>query len=229
VLANDVIEVWYPDGKVNILQGAAMFKHAVAARKRLAQMFGRVPERRAVIICSGNVEVYTWSTGRDWWTYSTIKGDTISVQAPIDLYTRGLLNVVGPREYYEWAIVQLSGHQAPRWLQEGLASYLAGEAVILEDMRQDYANLGQVAVPPAETERVLTAETDRRESRRAAYNAYRMTEEIVKQHGEPALAAWVNAMSTTGDLNAASTQAFGVGYDALLTESMAWSATEASP
>jgi hypothetical protein len=76
---------------------------------------------------------------------------------------------------------------------------------------------------------VLTAETDRRESRRAAYNAYRMTEEIVKQHGEPALAAWVNAMSTTGDLNAASTQAFGVGYDALLTESMAWSATEASP
>lgn len=229
VLANDAVEVWYPDGKVNILQGAAMLKHAVAARKRIDSMFGRTPDRRAVIICSGNVEVYTWVTGRDWWTYSTIKGDTISVQAPIDLHTRGLLPIVGPREYFEWAIIQLSGGNAPRWLQEGLASYLAGEALILEDMRQDFAALGPIAIPPAETERVLAVETERRESRRAFYNAYRMTEEIAKKHGEPALAAWVNAMATSGDLDAAALAAFGVGYEALLAEAMVWSASEASP
>jgi hypothetical protein len=229
VLANDVVEVWYPDGKVNILQGVAMLKHAVAARKKLDAVFGRAPERRAVIICSGNVEVYTWATGRDWWTYSTIRGDTISLQAPIDLHTRGLLPVVGPREYFEWAIIQLSGGNAPRWVQEGFASYLAGEAVILEDMRQDFVALGSIAIPPAETERVLGVETDRRESRRACYNAYRMTEEIAKKHGEPALAAWVNAMATNGDLDATATGAFGVGYEALLAESMAWSASEASP
>lgn len=229
VLANDAVEVWYPDGKVNILQGAAMLKHAVAARKKIDSMFGRAPDRRAVIICSGNVEVYTWVTGRDWWTYSTIKGDTISVQAPIDLHTRGLLPIVGPREYFEWAIIQLSGGNAPRWLQEGLASYLAGEALILEDMRQDFAALGPIAIPPAETERVLAAEKERRESRRAFYNAYRMTEEIAKQHGEAALAAWVNAMATSGDLDAAAMGAFGVGYEALLAEAMVWSASEASP
>lgn len=229
VLANDVIEVWYPDGKVNILQGAAMFKHAVAARKKLQNVFGRVPERRAVIICSGNVEVYVWATGREWWTYSTIRGDTISLQAPIDLHTRGLLPVVGPREYFEWAIVQLTDGHAPRWLQEGLASYLAGEAAILEDMRQDFAALGPIAIPPAETERVLAAEKERRESRRAAYNAYRMTEEIAKKHGEPALVAWVNALAQSTDLDATAQAAFGVGYQALLAEAMAWSATEASP
>ena len=229
VLANDVIEVWYPDGKVNVLQGAAMFKHAVAARKRLEKVFGRAPERRAVVICSGNVEVYVWSTGREWWTYSTIKGDTISVQAPIDLYTRGLLHVVGPREYYEWAVVQLSDGHAPRWLQEGLASYLAGEAVILEDYRQDFVALGPEAIPPAETERVLAAEKDRRESRRAAYNAYRMTEEIVKKHGEADLAAWVNALAKDADLDATAQAAFGVGYEALLADAMAWSATAVSP
>lgn len=229
VLANDVIEVWYPDGKVNVLQGAAMFKHAVAARKKLTEVFGRAPERRAVIICSGNVEVYVWATGREWWTYSTIKGDTISVQAPIDLYTRGLLPVVGPREYFEWAVVQLSGGNAPRWLQEGLASYLSGEAVILEDMRQDFVALGPIAIAPAETERVLATEKERRESRRAAYNAYRMTEEIAKKHGQPALAQWVNALANNSDLDATAKEAFGVGYDALLQEAMAWSATEASP
>jgi hypothetical protein len=229
VLANDVIEVWYPDGKVNVLQGAAMFKHAVAARSRLQSVFGRVPERRAVIICSGNIEVYSWYTGREWWTYSTIKGDTINIQSPVDLFTRGLLAVVGPREYFEWAVVQLSGGRAPRWVQEGLASYLAGEAVILEDMRQDFVVLGPEAIAPAETERVLAEEKERRESRRACYNAYRMTEEIVKTHGEPKVAAWINAMGAGAEPAAAAKEAFGIDYDVLLEESMAWAKTEASP
>ncbi len=229
VLANDQVEVWYPDGPVNILQGAAMIKHAMAARRKLTEVFGRAPEKRAVIICSGNVEMYVWATGREWWTYSTIEGDTISLQAPVDLYTRGLLEVVGPREYLEWAMVEMTNGTAPRWVQEGFASYLAGEAVILEDMRQDFAVLGKESISPDETERVLKVETDRRESRRAAYNAYRMTEEISKKHGEKAMAVWINALADTPDLDAASQKAFGESYDALLNEAMAWAAIEASP
>jgi hypothetical protein len=229
VIANEFVEVWYPDGEVNILQGAAMLKHAMAARRKLSEVFGRAPEKRAVIICSGNVEMYEWATGRPWWTYSTIEGDTISLQAPLDLYTRGLLDVVGPREYMEWAMVQLTNGHAPRWVQEGFASYLAGEAVILEDMRQDFVALGPEAITPAETERVLAAETERRESRRAAYNAYRMTEEIAKKHGEKSMAAWVNAMAEDPDLNATSQKAFGVDYNTLLQEAMGWAAIEASP
>ncbi len=226
VLANDNVEVWYPDGKVNILQGAAMLKFAMAARKRLVEFCGRAPEKRAVIICSGNVETYTWATGRDWWTYSTIRGDTISVQAPIDLYTRGLLPVVGPREYYEWAIIQLTNGHAPRWVQEGLASYLAGEGVILEDYRQDFASLGPEAIKPAETEKALAEEKERRAARRAGYNAYRMIEQIVKKHGEKPMAAWINALAGNADLDATAKQAFGEGYDALLEEGMTWAAVE---
>jgi hypothetical protein len=229
VLANDFVEVWYPDGEVNILQGAAMLKQAMAARRKLTEVFGRAPQRRAVIICSGNVEMYQWATGRDWWTYSSIVGDTISVQAPIDLYTRGLLDVVGPREYMEWAMVEMTNGKAPRWVQEGFASYLAGEAVILEDLRQDFVVLGPEALKPDETERVLKDEKDRRESRRAGYNAYRMTEEISKKHGEKAMAAWINALAENPDLDAASQKAFGESYDALLNEAMAWASIEASP
>lgn len=229
VLANEFVEVWYPDGKVNVLQGAAMFKHAMAARKRVTELFGAAPDGRAVIICSGNVEVYVWNTGREWWTYSTIKGDTINVQAPIDLHTRGLLPVVGPREYYEWAIVKLSRGRAPRWLQEGFASYLAGEAVILEDLRTDFEQLGKLAITPEETERALAREKERRETRRALYNAYRMTEELVKRHGEASVAAWVMAMTETSTLDLASRKAFGLPYADLLQESSAWSSTEVSP
>lgn len=227
VLANDVVEVWYPDGKVNILQGAAMLKFAMAARARLNQLCDRVPDRHAVIICSGNVEMYTWATGRDWWTYSTIHGDTISVQAPVDLYTRGLLGVVGPREYYEWAIVQLSNERAPRWVQEGLASYLAGEGVILEDMRQDFVVLGPEAIAPDAMEKALKEEKERRETRRAYYNAYRMIEELARQHGEKPLGAWLDAMADEPDLDAATQRAFGVDYATLLKQATAWSGEQA--
>ncbi len=229
VLANDELEVWYPDGKVNVFQGAAMFKHATAGRKRVMELFGRAPEGRPVIICSGNVEMYKWGTGRDWWTYSTIKGDTINVQAPVDLHTRGLLPVVGPREYYEWAIIRLSAGRAPRWVQEGFASYLAGEGLILEELRTDFEQLGKLVIPPAETERILRQEKDRRETRRAYYNAYRMIEELAKRRGPAAVAAWVNAMAQTSSADAAARQAFGASYDDVLKEATAWTATEASP
>lgn len=229
VLASDAIEVWYPVGKVNVLQGVAMFKLAAEARQKVTDVFGRAPAGHAVIICSPNLEWYQYNTGRDWWIYSAIKGDTISVQAPIDLHTRGLLKIVGPREYYEWAIGRLSDGHAPRWVEEGCASYLAGEAVILEDQRQDFAALGAVAISPSETERVLAAEKDRRETRRAYYNAYRMIEELVKKRGETSMAEWVNDMATEPDLDAATRKAFNEDYVALCKEASSWAATEASP
>jgi hypothetical protein len=226
VLANDLLEVWYPDGKVNVMQGAAMFKHAMQSHDRVKRLFGEAPDDHLVIICAGNLEVYTYSTGRQWWHYSSIRGDTISIQAPIELYTRGLLKVVGPREYYEWAIGKISGGKAPRWVQEGFASYLAAEAQVLEDQRQDFVALGPVAIAPAETERLLKAEADRRETRRAYYNAYRMSEQLVKRHGETAVAAWVVAMRTEPDLNAASEKALAMNYDAVLAEAATWSQGE---
>lgn len=222
VIGNADIEVWYPQGKVNILQGAAMFKYAEQARSKTKAVFGRVPKDHLVIVCAGNLDIFKWATGRQWWQYSLIKGDTISVQAPIDLHTRGLLPVVAPREYYEWAVIKLSAGKAPRWLQEGMASYLSGEAPILEDQRQDFASLGPVGIPPEQTEKTLFLEKDRRETRRAYYNAYRMVEELVMKHGEPAVAGFVTAIADEFDLNAASKRAFGEDYNALLAEASQW-------
>lgn len=221
VLANDHLEVWYPDGKVNVTQGMAILKLAEQARARTQKVFGTVPAERAVIICAGDIDLYVASTGRQWWQYSRIVGDTISLQPPINLHTRGLLNVVGPREYYEWAIGKLSKGHAPRWIEEGFASYLAGEAPVLEDMRQDFGTQPLVMSTSA-VESALKREKDRQETRRAYYNAYRTVEEIVRAHGENAMGRFVVLLGEKGKTDEASQAAFGADFDAVIDAGRAW-------
>lgn len=221
VFASNEFEVWYPDGKVNALQGMAMLKLAAEARARTQKVFGTVPAERVVIICAGDIDVYTASTGRQWWQYSRIVGDTISIQPPINLHTRGLLGTVGPREYYEWAIGKLSKEHAPRWIEEGFASYLAGEASVLEDLRQDFGTQ-PLAMSTSGMELALEHEKDRQETRRAYYNAYRTVEEIVRVHGENAMGRFVVLLGEKGDANAASQAAFGADFDEVVEAGRAW-------
>ncbi|HEU4929036.1 MAG TPA: hypothetical protein VFU38_04345, partial [Candidatus Krumholzibacteria bacterium] len=94
VLASNEFEVWYPDGKVNALQGMAMLKLAAEARQKTVQVFGTAPAERVVIVCAGDLDVFTASTGRQWWHYSRIVGDTISIQPPISLHTRRMLHII---------------------------------------------------------------------------------------------------------------------------------------
>ncbi len=225
VLASKEFEVWYPDGKVNALQGMAMLKLASEARARDEKVFGRAPEERAVIICAGDIDVYMASTGRQWWQYSRIIGDTISIQPPINLHTRGLLAVVGPREYYEWSIGKLSKGHAPRWVQEGFASYLAGEAAILEELRTDFGP-GPVVMSMDDVEKSLQREDDRQASRRAYYNAYRTVEAIVQAHGDTAMGRFVVALADNANLDAASRGAFGADLNTVVEAGRAWTKTE---
>lgn len=225
VFANDELEVWYPDGKVNALGGMAMLKLAAEAHARTKKLFGTVPTERVVIICAGDIDVYTATTGRQWWQYSRIVGDTISAQPPINLHTRRLLTVVGPREYYEWAIGKLSKGRAPRWVEEGFASYLASEASVLEEMRQDFGG-EPVVMSQKEVESALEREVDRQETRRAYYNAYRTVEGIVKAHGESAMARFVVALGGDDDVNAASQSAFGDDYDRVVEAGRGWAKAE---
>lgn len=221
VLANDAFEVWYPDGKVNVLQGMAMLKLADQARARAQEVFGTVPSERAVVICAGDIDVYTATTGREWWHYSRIVGDTISIQPPVMLHARGLLPVVGPREYYEWAIGKLSKGHAPRWVEEGFASYLAGEAAVLEDIRQDITAT-QISMSTKAMESALEREKDRQQTRQAYYNAYRLVEEIVDDHGVEAMARFVLALGEKDDVDAASQAAFGADFDDVVEAGRAW-------
>jgi hypothetical protein len=225
VLANDALEVWYPTGRVNAFQGISVLKLMELARRNTEKLFGRAPTTRLVVVCSGNLEVFRAATGREWWNYSLIKGDTLNLQSPMDLFARGLLTVAAPHEYYKWAIDHLSNHRAPRWLDEGLASLLAQEAAVLETHTSEFGDQG-MTMSFHDMESALRSEQDRITTRRAYYNAYRMVEKLALTRGQPAVVAFVLDCGDEKDLNAASTHAFGVGYDAIVEEARSWAAVE---
>jgi hypothetical protein len=139
------------------------------------------------------------------------------------LATRGLFFIVGPREYYEWAIGKLSKGHAPRWVEEGFASYLAGEAAVLEDMRQDI-KADPLAMSTDAMESALEKEKDRQRTRQAYYNAYRMVEKIVGTHGADAMARFVVLLGENDDADAASRAAFGADFDEVVETGRTWSA-----
>jgi len=226
VLANDAIEVWYPTGRVNVFQGISVLKQMELARRNTEKLFGRAPSARLTVVCSGDLEVFRAATGRDWWNYSLVKGDTLNLQSPMDLFTRGLLMIAAPHEYYEWAIGNLSNHRAPRWLEEGLASLLANEAAVLESQTSEFGEQG-TTMSFHDMEKTLHGETDRISSRRAYYNAYRMVEKLVLTRGQPTVLAFVLDCGEEKDLDAASRRAFGTGYDAIIEEARSWAAVAA--
>lgn len=226
VLANEHFESWYPAGKANVLQGAGVLKQMELARANVQSLFGSAPERKVVTICAGDLTVFRAATGRDWWNYALIKGDTISLQSAIDLHTRGLFETAVSREYYEWAIGQFSGHKAPRWVEEGVASYLVGEGAILATHTTEFKK-----EPPLmsmkDIEHRLTMERERVASRRAAYNAFRMVDRLVQLHGRPSILAFVMACGEEPDVDAAARRIYQKSYEDLVAEARTWPETGA--
>ena len=92
---------------------------------------GRAPEGKITVICTQTLEAYTEFTGRLWWHYSSIEKDRIIYQPITVLFGRGLVDVALPREYFEWAILNLTGGKAPGGIREGVAAVLGKEETFL--------------------------------------------------------------------------------------------------
>lgn len=221
VLGNDVVEVWYPPGKLTVSHGMYALDFFMRTRREVQRMFGRVPEEQLTIILTQTMEAYTDFTGRQWWNYSQIKDDRIVYQPVTVLLSRGLLNLALPREMYEWEIGRLAGDDAPRWLIEGLASRLVDEESILED------NLGEFTGVPVkmqldDVEKALEADDNKRDARIAYYNACMMVKRLDHKYGRQKLADMVNALGGGSSLDSASKAAFGLPYDELIAYARGW-------
>jgi hypothetical protein len=222
VVANDRFEVWYSLRKINVFDAMAVLKLMDGARAKVETTFGRAPSEKLVVLCAPSLEVFRRSTGRDWWHYSLIKGDTISMQTPTTLFTRGLLHFGAAHEYNEWALGRLSAGKAPHWVGEGMAAYLAGESPAFFDQRREYVNR-PLRMAPGEVEKVLRKDNDRIPARMATYNAYLMVEHLIQKRGMPAVAAFVLALGEEKDADAASRRIFGAAYDDVIAEAGGWS------
>ena len=231
VLASDRFEVWYGNRKIYVIQAMAVLKLMDQAADRANKTFGRIPSERLVVVCAPTMDAFRKATGRDWWQYSLIKGDTLSFQTPMTLFMRQLLNTAAQREYYMWVLGKLTAGKAPRWLLTGMASYLAGERDVLVGQRKEYATQ-DLRMDVKDIEKTLTGDNDRIPVRRATYNAYLMVSQLVQDRGMPAVASFVLAFATEPTPEEAAQRAFSQTYEEVLTGAGAWTepvATTTSP
>lgn len=221
VVANSRMEIWYASRKIYVLQAMAVLKQMDQMADQIQKDFGKIPAGRVVVFTAPNLETFRKATGKDWWNYAQIKGDTISMQTPMTLFMRGLLQVAARREYSRWAMQQFTSGKAPEWLLWGMGSYLAGERDVFRGQRKEYATV-PLRMELGDIEKQLKNDNDRLPSRRATYNAYLMVNQLVESNGMPSVAAFVLALAEEKDANAAAERVFSKSYDSVLAQAQSW-------
>ena len=219
VLENSFLELWYPPGPVTVTHGMHAFEQIFFARTKCRTFFGIVPAAKLKVVCAPEMEDYTKMTGRDWWQYSKIEKNQITYQPVYILHQRNLGEVAIQHEFVEWAIGQLSDGRAPRWLEEGLASHLSGEAILLANQLTEFKDQ-PLEMTFEQIEKQLAKEKDRVLTRIAYYHAYRMVETLISRQGESKLKNLVLKMRDDLDVNNACLIVFEKSYDEVLTEAM---------
>ena len=228
VVANDRFEVWYSSRKIYVLQAMAVLKQMDMMADQVKKTFGKLPTEKLVVLTAPNLEVFQKATGKDWWNYASVKGDTVSMQTPMTLYMRGLLPVAARREYCRWALGHLTEGKAPQWVVWGMATYLGGERDVFRGQRKEYGTQ-PLRMDVGEINKVLEKENDRIPTRRAMYNAYLMVNQLVQANGMPSVAAFVLALPEEKDANAAAQRIFKKSYDEIVAQAQAWTEPEPTP
>ena len=219
VLANKYFEVWYPAGGTTITHAMYVFEELVPARKKLEEYFGQAPEDLFVVRNTLEIDVYKRLTGREWWYYADIKGDTATFVPVYTLYKRGISPIAVPHEYYQWAVRNITRHGAPRWLEEGIASRLSNEGPLLLDQLYEF-DTENLSMTPERIEEVLQGEEDRRDTRLAYYHSYRMVERLAEKYGEDKVKSAVTLIGLGKTLDQAFTAAFGADHATVVKQAL---------
>jgi hypothetical protein len=219
VLANKYFEVWYPEGGTTVTHAMYIFEELMPARKKFEAYFGQAPEDLFVVRNTLEIDVYKRATGREWWYYADIRGDTATFVPVYTLYKRGISPIAVPHEYYQWAIRKITRHGAPRWLEEGLASRLSNEEPLLLDQLYEFEG-ENLSMTPERIDEVLQGEEDRRDTRIAYYHSYRMVERIAEKYGEDKLKSAVTLIGLGNSIDQAFTTAFGADQATVVKQAL---------
>jgi hypothetical protein len=212
VLANDFFEVWYAEGLTMITHAMRVVDDMMQARDKFAGVFGDAPTERLVIVLPPYLEQYTEWTGREFWHYSDLRADTMTIQPVYILRKRGLLEIAMPHEYFQWALGHFTNYWAPRWLEEGVASYFSHEGRILNENVNEFPKSAR-NMSMDRIEKALDAESTKQETRVAYYLAHRMVVSLVERYGEAKLVETLSLMAQGHGLDDACQKAYGMSYE----------------
>jgi stage II sporulation protein D len=121
---------------------------------------------------------FTSRTGQPWWAAAATQGNRIELQPVQILKQRGVLFTTLRHELAHIIIDAVSNKRAPRWLEEGFALYLAGEAQTISR----YATRDQLSED--ELEQRIRRPRTQEEMRTLYANAYLMVAEMIRRQGE---------------------------------------------
>lgn len=124
---------------------------------------------------------FTARTGQPWWAAAATKGNRIELQPAGILKRRGVLITTLRHELAHVVIDAVSHNQAPRWLEEGFAIYLAGEGSMFT------RHQGKRALPPEELEKRIERPGSQQEMRTLYAEAYRAVFSLVRNNGEASM------------------------------------------
>jgi len=133
------------------------------------------------LVFHGTTQEFMAATGQPWWAAAATQGTSIELQPLALLKRRGILLTTVRHEYAHYVIDRLSNGKAPRWLAEGLAVYVAGEAAMLAS----YKSLHPLSA--GEIERRLDQARTQREMLSLYADCLEAVENLIKNSGEPAV------------------------------------------
>jgi stage II sporulation protein D len=151
---------------------ADLLRRLEAASLRLAE-----PGPFEVVVHATTAD-FIAATGQQGWAAGATRGRRIELQ-PLDLLRRrGVLNATLRHEMTHAVIEVLSGGRAPRWMAEGLAIHVAGEAASLQRIENKSRLAGE------DLERKLTRSASVTESRKLYAMAYHEIRRMIEAEGE---------------------------------------------
>jgi stage II sporulation protein D len=183
VLSSEHFHASYHDPSQKALVGSAL-EILEAARGdllgRLAQASVRFdePDGGLDIVINHTTQDFMAATGQPWYAAAATRGATIQLQPLAVLQRKRILATTLRHEYAHFVIETISHDKAPRWLEEGLAMYFAGEGPLVAK----YASKTQLA--PDDLDRRLAAATTL-EGMRTLYAAcVSRVQHLVRSSGE---------------------------------------------
>ncbi len=220
LMANADIALYYPPKEISRFIAVRSFGEILDGYRKIRKEICRPAKGKVVIIGTKNFEEYAVITGKEWWYYASIKGDTIYSE-PLSVLLKRLDPITGKtlaeigitQRMAQMALERLSGDRIPVWMKEAGASYMADERAVLR-MQIHQFDKQLIGFSPSldELERAILAGDDMALSRSSYFFAYRMLENLLEKFEFSNVTRFARRLGEGASLDEASMAEFGMNY-----------------